>query len=87
LAIVSLKAAPAIEPEHPSAQLVIDVLWAFARPADGIEHIAARIAADRIDTGIYVRTESRTNADQVALRLVERAARGRSILDGWNIES
>jgi hypothetical protein len=86
LAIVSLEPGLATTKEPVNVQLVIDVLWAFATAADGVEHISARVAADCIHIGIYVHAQSSTDADQVAVGLVERAMQAHSVLGRWNIE-
>ncbi|WP_306328437.1 hypothetical protein [Streptomyces venezuelae] len=53
--------------------LVSDLLWAHARPEDGLEHVTARATRSGIDLYLFVRAEADGPAVDRMRPLLERA--------------
>lgn len=85
LTIVTLAPHPHHEPRILDPQLLIDLLWATVRPADGIEHISATTDSQQAHVGLYLHADSQTHADQRAHALLQRAITAPS-LRGWNVQ-
>ncbi|NUP46659.1 MAG: hypothetical protein HOW97_05010 [Catenulispora sp.] len=73
-------AAPPLNPE-----IVVDVLWAVAKPGDRLEHVRARSgpAPDVVDLAMFHAGSGPVPARDLALRLSRRALATAPLLSGW----
>lgn len=85
LVIISLVPDPTAAAPHLDVNVLIDLLWAVADPADAIEHIAARTGPGTADIGLYLRAPSSGAAERRAHDLLERVTRTAPVLRGWHI--
>jgi hypothetical protein len=72
------------QPELESG-VISDILWAAARPDDGLEHIYARTATGRIDVTFFHRAESLSAALAAAGSICRRSLNSSPTLRGWRI--
>ncbi|MEZ0106326.1 hypothetical protein ABH920_000307 [Catenulispora sp. EB89] len=85
MALLRLCPGPDARISTPSPEIVADILWAAAVPADGLEHIRARHGPTptAIDLALFhIGSEAETVAD-IALRLCRRAIDAAPALAGW----
>ncbi|MEU9419617.1 hypothetical protein [Streptomyces sp. NPDC048272] len=69
----SLVRTSAGPPADGAAPLLHDLLWAHARPSDGLEHVTARPAAYGLDLVLFVRASSDDSAMARMRALFDRA--------------
>ncbi|MFJ4779291.1 hypothetical protein [Streptomyces sp. NPDC088762] len=58
-----------------AAPLIQDLLWAHARPSDGLEHVRARPAPHGLDIYLFVRAPSDASAVAQMRALLDRVGR------------
>jgi hypothetical protein len=75
---------------HPvrlSPEIVADILWAVALPADGLEHVRARHGpGGQIDLAIFHRTDLVAQNPEDCLALCRRAIATAPALTGWTAQ-
>ncbi|WP_424533462.1 hypothetical protein ACOZ38_24245 [Sphaerisporangium viridialbum] len=65
------------------AELVTDILWATAVPADYLEHLHSEASPDRVDLTFFHRSPGPAQANAAAVRLCRRALDNSPALRGW----
>ncbi|MEU8971260.1 hypothetical protein AB0D11_18645 [Streptomyces monashensis] len=77
------------EAAHPELDsgIISDILWAAARPDDGLEHIHVRSAAGRIDVTFFHRAESLSAALAAAGDICRRSLDSSPVLRGWGFDA
>lgn len=74
-------------PDLPSPEVVADILWAAAIPADALEHVRARSGPGRqIDVAIFHRTGPTVGGRETCLALCRRAIAHSPALAFWAAE-
>lgn len=73
--------------DHPARlldrNLVTDVIWATASPADRLEHVYARSAEGRLDIALFLLAADPQQASSTAAGIITRALTGSPTLAGW----
>lgn len=64
---------------------MIDILWAHALPADGLEHIGRRIDCETVDLVFFMKATAQENACQAALGICRRMLSASPILADWKL--
>ncbi|MFI5761898.1 hypothetical protein [Streptomyces sp. NPDC051563] len=83
MAAVELTASPQAPHQRLNPNLLTDVLWAYAEPADRPEHLTVLTGEGRADLVVYSLAESAQEARSGALHLVRRALSTSPLLSGW----
>jgi hypothetical protein len=83
LAIIHLVPGPAAVHHDLAAEVVADLLWATAAPADRLEHVRARSRPEGVDLVLFHRTGPGEPAASIARDLIDRACAGPTPLRGW----
>lgn len=86
LAVLSLGAGPEIADQTLDPELLVDVLWAIADPADRIDHISTLSGPGRANVGCYLRADTQSDAERRARTLLERATATAPLLRGWHVQ-
>jgi hypothetical protein len=71
--------------EGPDPVGLIDILWAHARPEDGLEHIAHHVKNDRVDITLFVKSDARESACRAAIRVCRSALHAARPLADWKM--
>jgi hypothetical protein len=64
---------------------LIDILWAHAVPADGLEHIGQRISYETVDVVLFMKSAAQENARQAALEICRRMLSASPALADWKL--
>jgi hypothetical protein len=64
---------------------LIDILWAHARPEDGLEHIAQHVNDDTVDITLFVKSDAPQSAYLAAIRICRSALHAARPLAGWKM--
>lgn len=64
---------------------MIDIFWAHALPADGLEHIGPRIDCETVDLVFFMMSTAQENACQAALRICRRMLSASPALADWKL--
>lgn len=83
MAALTLIATEAATRHWLQPQIVVDILWAMATPADRLEHLHSKSISNRIDLTLFHRTTNPTEAQAAAVRLCQRALEHSPSLQGW----
>ncbi|MFJ9343027.1 hypothetical protein ACIRP0_27575 [Streptomyces sp. NPDC101733] len=83
MAAIALTATPQAPHRHIDANVLTDVLWACAHPADRPEHLTALTEDGRAELVVYVLADSEQAARTAALHGVRRALDTCPLLSGW----
>jgi hypothetical protein len=83
LSITTMTAQPGAPRRQIDVQVLIDLVWDTAVPADRIEHVSAVSRPGRVDLGLYLLAASQDEADQRAEAIAERASRTSPLLLRW----
>lgn len=62
-----------------------DILWAHARPEDGLEHIAQHVNDDMVDITLFVKSDAVESAYRAAIRICHAALRAAHPLADWKM--
>lgn len=73
------------ETSCPDLAGMIDILWAHARPADGLEHIGQRMDCETVDLVFFMKSTAQENACQAALGICRRMLSASPALAGWKL--
>ncbi|MBT2449920.1 hypothetical protein J7F03_23160 [Streptomyces sp. ISL-43] len=83
MAAVELTASPQAPHQRLDPNLLTDVLWACAEPADRPEHLTVLTGDGRADLVLYSLADSAQAARAAALHGVRRALATSPLLSGW----
>jgi hypothetical protein len=85
MTVVSLVATSASVDSAPDSTMIHDVIWAFATPETGLEHV--RVARDltQIHIAMFCLAPTEDMARSAAVTTCERACRNSPLLAGWEI--
>jgi hypothetical protein len=64
---------------------LIDILWAHARPEDGLEHIAQHVNEDAVDITLFVKSDALESAYRAAIRICRSALCAARPLADWKM--
>jgi hypothetical protein len=64
---------------------MIDILWAHAVPADGLEHIGQRVDCETADLVFFMKSTAQENACQAALEICRRMLSASPALADWKL--
>jgi hypothetical protein len=64
---------------------LIDILWAHALPADGLEHIGQRTNYETVDVVLFMKCVAQENARQAALGICRRTLSASPALADWKL--
>jgi len=64
---------------------LIDILWAHALPADGLEHIGQRVDYETVDVVLFMKSTAQENAYQAALGICHRMLSASPALADWKL--
>ena len=64
---------------------LIDILWAHARPEDGLEHIAQHINDDTVDITFFVKSDAPDGAYRAAIRICRSTLHAARPLADWKM--
>jgi hypothetical protein len=64
--------------------VVADLIWVHTVPADGLEHVRARVGAGRVDIIFFLRFDTQEGAESSAREICRRVVSSTSIFAGWN---
>lgn len=67
------------------AELLVDAIWAVARPEDGLEHLSVRSGPKEIFIGLFARPDGDLSSEDAVLRLMERATELSPPFRDWNV--
>lgn len=87
MAAVELTAGPLAPHRHLDGDVLADVLWACAEPADLPQHVSVRTSPGRADLVLYALADSATTARSAALRSARRAVATSPLLSGWTVRA
>jgi len=68
------------------AALVVDAIWAAARPEDRLEHVSVQAGSDTVVIGIFTRGEGPGTAEAAVCRLMERVCAMSAIVRFWSAD-
>ncbi|MFG2917509.1 hypothetical protein ACGF0D_32025 [Kitasatospora sp. NPDC048298] len=57
---------------EPAGPVVEDLIWAHARPSEGLEHLTVRLTAEGMELYFFVRSDSEAAAFDTVRTLLER---------------
>ncbi|MET8144333.1 hypothetical protein ABZU32_28840 [Sphaerisporangium sp. NPDC005288] len=80
---MTLTATDAAVRRRPPPQLVTDILWTAATPADDLEHLHSFVTSDRVELTFFHGSANWMQAHAAAIRICERALRSSPTLHGW----
>lgn len=69
----------------PDLDGLIDILWAHALPADGLEHIGSRICDDTADFVLFMKTDTPEQARGAVMGICRRTLAASSVLVDWKL--
>jgi hypothetical protein len=84
LVMLTLVAPDGSQPEI-RPEILVDLLWAHARPGDGIEHLRAAIGPYGIDVSAFAFSMHGHPADHGLREVVQRAIRATPVLFDFHI--
>ncbi len=64
---------------------LVDILWAHARPEDGLEHIAQHANDGTVDVTLFVKSDAPESAYLAAVRVCRSALQTARPLAGWEL--
>lgn len=85
IVVALLTSSDEARPAGPLSPLVEDVVWAHARPCEGLEHLTAKCAEDGLELYFFVRATSEANALILVQALLDRV-RGSLISHGFTFD-
>jgi hypothetical protein len=83
MATVTLTATGAAVRRGLAPQLVTDILWAAATPADDLEHLHSLVTPDRVELTFFHGSANSMQAHSAAIRICRRALTSSPSLRGW----
>jgi hypothetical protein len=83
LAVVHLIAGPGVTRRDLEPEIVVDIVWAAAVPADRLEYVRARTRPGGIDLVLFHRSGPGAPASVAARLLIDRARANAPPLRGW----
>ena len=86
LAFLNLDPGPEIAGQTLDPELLVDVLWAVADPADRIDHISVLVQLGQANVGLFMRADHQADADRRARIMLQRATANAPLLRGWRIQ-
>lgn len=86
MTIVTLVRANDCPSRDLSGAMIHDVLWAFARPESGLEHVRVSAHIDRIDIAMFCLAKTALEAHAAAVSVCDRACHGSPKLYGWHVQ-
>lgn len=82
---VSIRRDLLCETAGPDLAGLIDILWAHALPADGLEHIGQRVNYETVDFVLFIKSTGQENACQAALGICRRMLSASPALTDWKL--
>lgn len=67
------------------AALIVDAIWAAARPEDRLEHVSVEVGSDAVAIGIFTGGDGPGTAEAAVRRLMERVCAMSTIVRSSNV--
>ncbi|MFD8693572.1 hypothetical protein [Kitasatospora purpeofusca] len=83
--VALLSSSDEARPAGPLSPLVEDVVWAHARPSEGLEHLTTKCVEDGLELYFFVRATSEANALTLVQALLDRV-RGSLFSHGFTLD-